>query len=143
MKRSGPTSSQAEATPAQAKNGQSELPLPGDASLVSSAAVAEFQEFPEAVPRKGKSGAEERVEGIRGSDRVYETQGSYKDTIAFYLGQLPAAGFDVDSQTSTNTSTTWSAKRPDGRPVRLIVRNTAPTTVEWITASSTARGAGK
>jgi hypothetical protein len=114
------------------------LPQPKDAALVGTTAVTEIREFPEEAQTKAGPRAVEEAQGVQGSDQLFETHGTYGATVAFFDHSLKGQQFTVDRRTAGKTSTVWSLKRPDGSVARLAVRNTNPTTFEWVTVTSEA-----
>ena len=114
------------------------LPQPKDATLVGTTRVTEIREFPEETQTKTGPRAVEEAQGVQGSDQLFETRGTYGATVAFFDRSLRGAQFTIDRRTTTRTSTAWSLKRADGSVARLAVRNTNPTTFEWVTVSGAA-----
>lgn len=110
------------------------LPVPKDAKLVGTATLAEIREFPEETQTKAGPRGLEEAQGVHGTDRLYETDSAYADAVSFLDQVLKDEHFVVHRRTTTRTSTLWTLSRPDGTAARLAVRNTKPTTVEWVTA---------
>jgi len=110
------------------QQGPDAVPLPAGAMLIGTSAVTEIRAFPEQMQAAKGSGAEvETTVGVKGVDRVYQTDATYADVVSFYDRKFG----NVD-RTATPTTTTWSVQRADWKPGRLAVRNTNPTTIEVI-----------
>lgn len=116
-----------------------QLPLPPRTTLVGSTSVGEVRELPEEVQTRGRERAVEEEKGGRAVDRLYQTGTSYAGTVAFFDRTLPNRAFAVERQTTATTATVWSLERADGSPARLAVRNTSPTTIEWVAAKAAER----
>ncbi len=114
------------------------LPLPKGSKLVGETSVTEIRAFPEEVRTKEGTRTAEEAQGVAGRDRLYETDDKYAAAVSFFDRALREDRFTVRSRTATRTSTMWSLRRPDGSVARLAVRNTRPTTIEWITARAAA-----
>lgn len=113
-----------------------QLPVPNGSSLVGEASVTEIRAFPEEVHNKGGSRAVEEAQGVAGIDRLYESPESYSAAVSFLDRALAQDHFEVKARTVTRTSTIWSIKQPDGSSGRVAVRNTKPTTIEWVGAAA-------
>lgn len=118
------------------------LPLPKDAKLVGETSVTEIRAFPEEVRTNAGARTVEEAQGVAGRDRLYETDDRYAAVVSFFDKTLREDRFTVKNRSVTRTSTTWSLRRPDGSIARLAVRNTRPTTIEWVTARAAA-GTGR
>ena len=123
------------ALPAFAAN-QPSFPTPANAKLVGETVIGEIREFPEQTQSKGGAGSVQEAQGIQAEDRLYETSDSYAAAVGYFDKNLVRDKFTVDSREVTHTSTVWSLKGANGNVARLAVRNTSPTTVEWIVAKS-------
>jgi hypothetical protein len=113
-------------------------PLPKGSKLVGETSVTEIRAFPEEVRTPGGAHTVEEAQGDAGRDRLYETDDKYAAAVSFFDKTLREDRFAVRNRTVTRTSTTWSLRRPDGSVARLAVRNTRPTTIEWVTARAAA-----
>jgi hypothetical protein len=122
------------AAPALAAPATQPLPLPKGSTLVGEASVTEIRAFPEERKTKGGTRVVEEAQGVRGVDRLYETPEKYPDAVFYFDKALRRERFLVHDRTVTRTSTVWALTRPDGGIARLAVRNTKPTTFEWIAA---------
>ena len=109
-------------------------PVPNGSKLVGETSVTEIRAFPEEVRAKGGARTVEEAQGVAGTDRLYETEDKYPAAVSFFDKTLREDRFDVKGRSVTRTSTTWSLRSPDGSIARLAVRNTNPTTIEWVTA---------
>jgi hypothetical protein len=88
----------------------------------------------EQQPVAGREEAEDQVMRTQALQRYYVTSLSYDRAVAFYERELPRGGFTVINRatrvsTSDPRSTTWQARRTDGRPATVTVRATQPTEV--------------
>lgn len=113
-------------------------PVPKDSKLVGETTVTEIRAFPEEVQTKAGARTVEEAQGVAGRDRLYETDDKYAAAVSYFDKTLREDRFTVRNRTVTRTSTIWSLKRPDGSVARLAVRNTRPTTIEWVTARAAA-----
>lgn len=109
-------------------------PVPSGSKLVGETSVTEVRAFPEEVRTKGGERTVEEAQGVAGTDRLYETDDKYPAAVSFFDKTLREDRFTVKGRTVTRTSTIWSLRSPDGGIARLAVRNTRPTTIEWVTA---------
>lgn len=120
--------------PALAAPAAAALPLPKGSQLVGETSVTEIRAFPEEMRTKEGARTVEEAQGVAGRDRLYETGDKYAAAVSFFDKTLREDRFSVKDRTVTRTSTIWSLRSPDGSVARLAVRNTHPTTIEWITA---------
>ncbi len=120
-------------TPVAALAANSALPLPAHATLIGMTAVSEIRQFPEENASGNKAGAAE-TQHVQGADRLFETTDSYPATVVYFDHNLGERHFVVRHRVATHTSTVWALSGPDGSPARLAVRNTNPTTFEWVSA---------
>jgi hypothetical protein len=111
-----------------------QMPLPKGSKLVGETSVTEIRAFPEEVRTKEGARTVEEAQGVAGRDRLYETDDKYAAAVSFFDKTLREDRFNVKGRTVTRTSTIWSLRSPDGSVARLAVRNTRPTTIEWVTA---------
>lgn len=111
-----------------------QLPVPTGSKLVGEMSVTEIRAFPEEVRTKGGARTVEEAQGVAGTDRLYESNDKYPAAVSFFDKTLRDDRFNVKGRTVTRTSTIWSLRAPDGTVARLAVRNTHPTTIEWVTA---------
>lgn len=109
-------------------------PVPNGSKLVGEASVTEIRAFPEEVKTAAGPRGVEEAQGVAGTDRLYEAPEKYPAAVSFFDKTLAQDRFTVNARTVTRTSTYWSVKEPDGTIGRLAVRNTTPTTIEWVTA---------
>ena len=101
------------------------IAIPSDSMLAGAAPANEIRVVPELPDVL-------RQTGVEGSDQLYQTAKSYKDTVAFFDQQFRGKGWSVVVKNATQTSTAWHIGRPDGKPATIVVRNTTPTSFEVI-----------
>lgn len=99
--------------------------------------MTEIHAFPEeAQAAKGGAPVVAAAVGVKGVDRIYQSDLSYVDTVSFFDRSLHAA--HAANRTSTPTATFWSMQRADTKPVHVAVRNTDPPTIEVIAVAAAA-----
>ncbi len=106
---------------------------PPDARLVGSSTVDEIRAFPELYSRSPAvdgQPAKEKLVGVEGVDRVFETHRSYAATVAYFDARFRRGGYRTQARVETATATAWSVKRPDGTVAQAAVRDTTPTSIE-------------
>jgi hypothetical protein len=109
--------------------------VPPSARMVATAEIDRVHAFPE----QKKRASLEAIVGVHAVDRVYEVGRSYADVVGFFDRQATDPGILLLGRDATRTATTWALMlSPDGRVANVIVRNTAPTTVEIVSATGVA-----
>jgi hypothetical protein len=112
------------------------IKVPPSAVPVGKSVVDEVRAFPEMG--KGQSKAQmEKIVGVEGVDRVFQTDRPFADTVAFFDQQFKQPGFKQLARVETQSATAWTVKRPDGTVANAVVRNTKPTTLELAEATAT------
>ncbi|MDB4967777.1 MAG: hypothetical protein JWN44_3466 [Myxococcales bacterium] len=106
-------------------------PPPG-AKLIGNSAVDEIRAFPETGIKASLKGRpeKEKIVGIEGVDRVFQTDRSFGDTVGYFDQQFKQAGYQTMTRVEAPSATAWTIKRPDGTIANAVVRNTTPTTFE-------------
>jgi hypothetical protein len=118
------------------EQGPDAIPLPPGSTVVTSTAMTDIRAFPEEV-QKGVQA--EGAVGVQGVDRIYQNRSSYEDTVNFFDRNLSGSGFtNIRRTTSSQNATTWSAQTADGKPIRVAVRNTNPTSIEVLAVTASA-----
>lgn len=113
--------------------------LPKDAKLIGSVESADIREFPEQMGENAKQTGnieKEGVVGVGGIDRVWTTKEPYKRTVSQLDQKLKGEGIQPIAKTTTQSSTAWNVRMPDGHIANLVVRNTQPTTIESVQAAA-------
>jgi len=113
--------------------------LPKDAKLVGTVESADVRAFPEQMAKTGQKPAnieKEGVVGVGGIDRVWTTKTAYKRTVTQLDQKLKGEGIEPIAKTTTQSSTAWNVRMPDGHIANLVVRNTQPTTIESVQAAA-------
>lgn len=105
------------------------IEVPESAKLVGSSVVDEIRSFPE-LGKGMKTIQKEHLVGVAGVDRLFESERSFDETVAFFDHQLKSGGNRVRERVATPSAVVWSVKRPDGNVANAVVRNTRPTTIE-------------
>lgn len=108
-------------------------PVPANSQLVGTISVSQIRQFPEQRQTKNGTSAVEETQKVNGIDKLYETKTSYTDSVSFLDKALKDQHFVVNAKTTTKTSTLWDLSEQNGDPAAVAVRNTSPTTIEWIT----------
>lgn len=115
--------------------------LPKDAKLVGAVESADIREFPEqraAKAQKTGNVEKEDVVGVGALDRVWTTKQPYKQAVSQFDQKLKGEGIQPIAKTTTQSSTAWNVRMPDGHIANVVVRNTQPTTIEAVQASAMA-----
>jgi opacity protein-like surface antigen len=122
--------------------------LPKDAKLVGTVQSTDMRAFPEQMG-KGEQATKiqkEAVVGVGALDRVWTTKQSYKQVVNHLDQKLKGEGIEALAKTTTQSSTAWNVRMPDGHIANLVVRNTQPTTIESAQAAAvmgTVTGSGQ
>jgi hypothetical protein len=105
---------------------------PPDTKLLGTSTVDEIRAFPEMGIKGLLTGKPEKAKivGVTGVDRIFQTNGSFADTVSYFDGQFKQSGYQVTARLETPSATVWTVKRPDGTVANAVVRNTKPTTFE-------------
>jgi hypothetical protein len=130
------------ALPAAARAQASGAPLiqpPPGATLVGSSTVDEIRALPE-LARDTSQPLKEKLVGVEGVDRVFTTDRSFGESVAYFDSLFKQGGYRRLSRNQTPSATAWTVKRPDGSIAAAVVRNTTPTTLE-LTEPSAAQSA--
>jgi hypothetical protein len=113
--------------------------LPKDAKLVGTVESTDIRAFPEQMAKTSQQSAnveKEGVVGVAGIDRVWATKEPYKRTVSQLDQNLKGEGIAPIAKTTTQSSTAWNVRMPDGHIANLVVRNTQPTTIEAVQAAA-------
>jgi hypothetical protein len=115
-----------------ASEDQSLIKPPPNAKLLGTSVVDEIRSFPEIGPKGTATGnpTKEKIVGITGVDRLFQTDRSFGDTVSYFDNQFKQSGYHIQARVETPSATAWTVKRPDGSVADAVVRNTNPTTVE-------------
>lgn len=122
----------------QAQDATTQRLLPTDAKLVGAVESTDIRAFPEQMP-KGQNSAnieKDAVVGVGGIDRVWTTKQSYKQAVSHFDQKLKSEGIAPIAKTTTQSSTAWNVRMPDGHVANVVVRNTQPTTIESVQAAA-------
>ena len=92
--------------------------------------IGAFPEELELTP--GRGGAAEETIASYGTDRRYDSDLSYADTVFFFDGSLATYGFQNVRRTTTPGATLWSVACAGGGMFRIAVRNATPPTIEVV-----------
>jgi len=110
-----------------------EIELPSSASLTASAAVNEIGPFPEESQQaSARANFMVSTAVAHGTDRMYESELSYGEAVAFFDETLSKNGCEDAPRTTTSATTIWSIRCPDGQRAQVAVRSTRPTTIEVV-----------
>ncbi len=110
--------------------------LTKDAKLVGSVESAEVRAFPEQMSKSSSQNIEkEGLVGVGALDRVWTTKQSYRQTVSSFDSKLNGEGIEPIAKTTTQSSTAWNVRMPDGHIANVVVRNTQPTTIESMQAA--------
>jgi hypothetical protein len=115
------------------------IPPPAGAKLLGHSVVDEIRAFPEMGIKallKGKP-EKEKIVDVQGIDRVFQTDRSFGDTVAYFDQQFKQGGYETMARVEAPSATAWTIKRPDGTVANVIVRNTTPTTFELAEVAAT------
>ena len=107
-------------------------PPPG-ARIVGSSLVDEIRAVPELTTARAAAAvtpAKEKLVGVEGIDRLFESDGSFADTVAYFDAQFKQPGYRRLARVESPSATAWTVRRPDGSVADAVVRNTTPTTFE-------------
>ena len=113
--------------------------LPKDAKLVGEVQATEVRAFPDQMGAKGEQASnieKEDLVGANAVDRVWTTKQNYRSAVRSFDQKLKGEGIQPIAKTTTQSSTGWNVRMPDGHIANVVVRNTQPTTIEAIQASS-------
>lgn len=115
---------------------------PPEARPIGRSTVDEIRAFPEIASKTTRAGgaAREKLVGVEGVDRLFETDRSFGDTVAYFDAALRGHGFRTRARVETASATAWTAVRPDGTVAQVAVRNTTPTSIEVTEVVSTTPG---
>jgi hypothetical protein len=113
------------------------LKTPPSSVLIGTAIVDEIRAFPE-MSGKGQARDKkvEKLVGIEGIDRVFQTDKSMNETAMFFDQQFKQTGHEVLGRVESTHALSWTVKRPDGTVANIVVRNTRPTTFEIVEVSA-------
>jgi hypothetical protein len=111
------------------------IELPAGASLAASATTREVRTVPQGNQRTPGTGETVEAFAVHGSDRVYQTELSYGDAVAFFDRTLPKDGVEASRRSATRTETSWSVRCAGGARAIVAVRSTQPTTIEVVEAN--------
>ena len=106
---------------------------PASARLVGTSIIDEIRSFPELgagmkmLPTREQK---ETLVGVSGVDRLFETDASFGDTVAYFDELFEHGGQHIVSRAASSSATAWSVEEPDGSVANAVVRNTTPTTIE-------------
>ncbi|HEY3816288.1 MAG TPA: hypothetical protein VGL81_03905 [Polyangiaceae bacterium] len=111
------------------------IELPAGAALVATSTVDEVEAFPEEAQRR--AGSNQTPTGVsklavRGIARIYDSPRPYGESVDFIQHAMSNAGCKDLQQTTTSTTTIWSARCPSGERAHVAIRNTQPTTIEVV-----------
>jgi hypothetical protein len=110
--------------------------LPKDAKLVGTVESTDVRAFPEQMSKAQSANIEkEGLVGVGALDRVWTTKQSYHQTVSRLDQNLKGEGIQPIAKTTTQSSTAWNMRMPDGHIANVVVRNTQPTTIEAVQAS--------
>ena len=110
--------------------------LPKDAKLVGTVESTDVRAFPEQMSKAQSANIEkEGLVGVGALDRVWTTKQSYKQTVSHLDQKMKGEGIEPIAKTTTQSSTAWNMRMPDGHIANVVVRNTQPTTIEAVQAS--------
>ncbi len=127
------------APPSDTSSDQQLIKPPPNAKLIGTSVLDEIRAFPEMGLKGLVTGkpAKERVVGVTGVDRLFQTDQSYADTVSHFENQFKQGGYKVEAKVESPSATAWTVRRPDGTIADAVVRNTTPTTVELAEVAST------
>jgi hypothetical protein len=105
------------------------VPLPQGAMLVSAAQLDDVHFFP--APGHTTNGT--RAVGMSGADHLYRIPLGYDEAVAFYDHALasPMQG-EAPERVTEETATSWTFEGANGKPERVEVRDTTPTTIQVV-----------
>lgn len=110
--------------------------LPKDAKLVGTVQSTDVRAFPEQMSKAQSANIEkEGLVGVGALDRVWTTKQSYKQAVSHLDQKMKGEGIEPIAKTTTQSSTAWNMRMPDGHIANVVVRNTQPTTIEAVQAS--------
>ena len=109
----------------------SPLAVPSKAMLIGQGELNQVRELPELQESGNKI---MREIGVAATDRLYESDRSYVDTVKFFEHEIDRLNGPILKKNITSTSTAWTVRRPSGKLIDVVVRNTAPPTFEIVDA---------
>ena len=110
--------------------------LPKDAKLVGTVESTDVRAFPEQMSKAQSANIEkEGLVGVGAVDRVWTTKQPYKQAVSQFDQKLKGEGIEPIAKTTTQSSTAWNMRMPDGHIANVVVRNTQPTTIEAVQAA--------
>lgn len=113
--------------------------LPKDAKLVGTVESTDVRAFPEQMTKEqGANLEKEALVGVGALDRVWTTKQSYHQAVSQFDQKLKGEGIQPIAKTTTQSSTAWNVRMPDGHIANVVVRNTQPTTIESVQAAAVA-----
>jgi hypothetical protein len=112
------------------------VPLPQGATLVSSAQVDDVRVFPARGQLTNGTRVVAGAVGVGGVDHIYRIPLGYDDAVAFYDRTLESSMHGLEAsapeRVTEDTSTAWTFEGANGKPQRVEVRDTTPTTIEVV-----------
>jgi hypothetical protein len=112
------------------------VPLPQGATLVSSAQVDDVRVFPARGQLTNGTRVVAGAVGVGGVDHVYRIPLGYDDAVAFYDRTLESSMHGLEAgapeRVAEDNSTAWTFEGANGKPQRVEVRDTTPTTIEVV-----------
>lgn len=106
------------------------LALPPKALLIGQSQLDQVRELPELQEARGDKII--REVGVAATDRLYESDRSYADTVKFFEHEIDRLNGTILKKNITSTSTAWTVRRPSGKLIDVVVRNTVPPTFEVV-----------
>jgi hypothetical protein len=131
---------------ATASGTSEQLKLPPDAKMIGMEEVGEIRAFPELKSGKtsgGSSAASQnaapvaRVAGVHALDSVYTTNIAFKEAVSFLDKELESPELQPVVKTVTPSAVGYAVTLPTGKVAHVLVRNTRPTTIETLEATTT------
>jgi hypothetical protein len=110
----------------------SPVAVPPKALLIGQGQLDQVRELPELQEPKGDKIV--REVGVAATDRLYESDRSYADTVRWFEHEIDRLNGTILKKNITSTSTAWTVRRPTGKLVDVVVRNTVPPTFEIVDA---------
>jgi hypothetical protein len=106
------------------------LAVPPKALLIGQGQLDQVRELPELQEARGDKIV--REVGVAATDRLYESDRSYADTVKFFEHEIDRLNGTILKKNITSTSTAWTVRRPNGKLLDVVVRNTVPPTFEVV-----------
>lgn len=106
--------------------------VPPKALLIGQSQLDQVRELPELQEARGDKIV--REVGVAANDRLYESDRSYADTVKFFEHEIDRLDGTILKKNITSTSTAWTVRRPNGKLIDVVVRNTVPPTFEVVEA---------